>query len=45
MIAQLEHVLSVSPSVSANNRMQPTHQPVIKFECANLSPVCRVADA
>jgi hypothetical protein len=25
--------------------MQPTHQPVIKFACANLSPVWRAADA
>ena len=28
-----------------NKRMQPTHQPVIKFACANLSPIWRAADA
>src|SRR6266850_7876017 len=28
-----------------NKRMQPTHQPVIKFACANLPPVWRAADA
>lgn len=27
------------------NNMQPTHQPVIKFACANLPPVWRPADA
>jgi hypothetical protein len=31
--------------VSPNKRMQPTHQPVIKFACANLPPVWRAADA
>ena len=28
-----------------NKRMQPTHQPVIIFACANLPPVWRAADA
>jgi hypothetical protein len=28
-----------------NKRMQPTHQPVIKFTSANLSPVWWAADA
>jgi hypothetical protein len=32
-------------AVPSNNRMQPTPQPVIKFACANLSPVWCAADA
>jgi len=31
--------------VPPNHCMQPTLQPVIKFACANLSPVWRAADA
>ena len=32
-------------SLRPNKRMQLTHQPVIKFACANLPPVWRPADA
>ena len=35
----------VYESAPPNKRMQPTHQPVIKFACANLSPVWCAADA
>ena len=36
--AQIQMVAKCDRGVSPNKRMQPTHQPVIKFVCANLSP-------
>jgi len=40
-------ISDISASVGGappNKRMQPTHQPVIKFACANLPPAWRAAD-
>jgi hypothetical protein len=40
-----EMMPNTSTVVPPNHCMQPTLQPVIKFACANLSPVWRAADA